>query len=351
MEPDSGAVPPLERAQTLCELRRFADAASLASQIIAAAPRNADAWCVMAEAQLGQEQPKAALQAALAAAAGAAHSAQPQRLASIALSKLGRQEESLLAARLAAQLEPDAWEAQVQLATALAASEGKLDEAGEAAARAVELAPEQVRAHHAAGSVAAAAGKRAEAVAAYRKALSLDPLNSVAYNELARLNLDRAPTAPGAERLTGAAAGFARTLRIDPRAAVTRSNLQGLVGGYLRWLAYALLLAALLTLLGGSRSVGFGARALPLLVLAVPAAIAIRFVRRLPASLRADLRHEVGAGLTRVLSALGLGGSAALVLGALASPGIRPALAVFAILAAIAERAAVRLDRRRLASG
>jgi tetratricopeptide (TPR) repeat protein len=349
---------PLERARVLCELRRFGEAVTLASEAIAADPRDTNAWCLMAEAQLGQDQPRAALQAALAAAAQAPTEPQPQRLASIALAKLDRPDEALLAAELAVKLGPTAWEPHVQLAEALSGVEGRLDEAQHAADRAVELGPSEARTHLAAGAVAAAAGRKPEAADSFREALRIDPNNSRAYNALARLNLGTVrlsqpnpggvrlrPPSPG--RVANAAAGIAQAVRADPREAVSRRDLDGNVPKFLGWMSYVIVVAALLTIISGSHNVGGGARILPLAILAVPLALVVRFARRLPGSLRAHLVRLATSDQMRVPSGLELFAVVVLIAGG-ASSGARPAIGFLAACATLAARTLLMLSARRV---
>jgi len=179
----------LQRAQNLCELCRFPDAASELSEIIAGDPRNAHAWCLMARAQLGQDRPRAALQAARAAGSLASDQEWPRRLESMALIHLGRDDEAAEAAQHAVHLAPQRWYVHAQLAHALTHLGPRLEDARVAADRGVELGPHEAGAHIAAGAVAAADGRRLDALAAFSMALTLDPQNSVAHNELAKLRV------------------------------------------------------------------------------------------------------------------------------------------------------------------
>ena len=201
---EPSALASLQSALNLCELCRFPDAASELSQIIAGDPRNAHAWCLMARAQLGQDRPRAALQAARAAGSLASDQEWPRRLESMALIHLGRDDEAADAAQHAVRLAPQRWYAHAQLAHALAHDQPRLEDARVAADRALELGPLEAGAHIAAGAVAAAAGRRDDAVEAFSMALSIDPENSVAHNELARLR--------GRKRILGKPAGGMRDL-------------------------------------------------------------------------------------------------------------------------------------------
>jgi predicted Zn-dependent protease len=175
--PDSGrrTQTPLARAKTLCELRRFADAVPAVAVVISADPRDAYAWCLMAEVQLGNDRPAAALQAAHAAASLAPGRELPRRLASVSLGRLGREEEAVEAARDGTRCEPEAWEAHARLAESLSAFRNRLDEARRAAETALSLGPGHPGPHLALGTVAMAAGRRAAAASAFCAALAVDP--------------------------------------------------------------------------------------------------------------------------------------------------------------------------------
>jgi tetratricopeptide (TPR) repeat protein len=183
----AGGDQPLERAGTLCDLCRYTEAQTVLSEVIAGEPRNVQAWSLMARAQLGQEQPLAALHAARAAISIAPTHDWPVRLASAALGGLGRHEEAAEAAATAVRLAPDDWRTQAQLAEALTPIRQRLDEAGTAAKRALELAPREARPHIAAGLVAEADGRRRDAAKAFVRALALDPQSGAAHANLERI--------------------------------------------------------------------------------------------------------------------------------------------------------------------
>ena len=128
----------------------------------------------------------------------------------LALRKLGRAGEAVGAYEKAARLNPNSADLQRDRATAL--SEVRAFEAAIGAARrAVELAPEQAEAAHCLGVVLAAAadqaggaageaaaGRKAEAIGAYERALALRPGVAEWEFELAVLRGDTPPTAPDA---------------------------------------------------------------------------------------------------------------------------------------------------------
>lgn len=211
-------------------------------------------------------------------------------------------------------LSPHNWAGHAQLAHALTHSKDRLEEAEAAAERAVELAPHEAGAHMSAGAVARAAGRREGAAEAFRRALAIDPQSSAAHNELARLNLRRgrfANTSPDA--LVRAATGFATAVRADPRATSSRHNLDLVLRHFLRLTAYLIFVVALFAGRLSAHSTTSVARALPVLALLLPGAFAIRFIARLPASLRPHLRRLLLSGRTSVAAGLELVATAALV--------------------------------------
>jgi tetratricopeptide (TPR) repeat protein len=178
---------PTQRAQTLCDLGRFAAAAEAASQAIADEPRNSHAWCLMAQAQLGQNRAPAALVAAQAACRLKPADEAPHRLASLVLGSLGRDDEAAAAAAQATEHAPQSWRAHARLADCLAALPDRLPEARQAAERALELEPGQPGPHLAIGRVALAAGRDTDATSAFCAAMGVDPQCVEAHSELSRL--------------------------------------------------------------------------------------------------------------------------------------------------------------------
>jgi tetratricopeptide (TPR) repeat protein len=138
----------------------------------------------MAEAQLGNERPSAALQAANAAAELAPGRELPRRLASICLGRLGRPDEAADAALEGTRCEPGSWHAHARLAESLSVFRHRLSDARHAAERARELGPDHPGPFLALGTVALAAGQRAEATSAFCAALAADPQCLEAHHRL-----------------------------------------------------------------------------------------------------------------------------------------------------------------------
>jgi Flp pilus assembly protein TadD len=328
----------LQRAHALCELARFAEASQLLHQTISSHPQNPDAWSLLAAAELSAGNPDACLQAAERAISLAPESEWPHRLASAALRRLGRIGESIDHARGAVRIDPDNWPALIELARSLAHNDPDLEEARSAAARALELAPNNPDTHLAAGVVAAAAKNRAEAEASFRKALSIDPNNTAAHNELARMQMKR-QTRINPTGLANAATGFANSIRIDPHTERARHNLELVLRMFLAKTSYLILLDAYIVARVTSSSSNTIARLLPVALLAVPAGYAWRFVAGLDTNLREHLlrllTHDRNIRLAAGLDAAAI---ACLLASALAPESARAGLAGAAALSTLVAR-------------
>lgn len=179
---------PQQRAETLCDLARWSDAASAAQEAVAAAPRDPAAWCVSARAQLGLGRAQSALQAARTAGSLDPRAEEPHHLTSLALEQLGREAEAAGAAEQATRAAPQSWRAHARLARCLAALSDRLPEALQAAERSRVLGPEESGPHLAVGAVALASGRPADATSAYCAALGVDPQCFEAHSRLASLS-------------------------------------------------------------------------------------------------------------------------------------------------------------------
>lgn len=307
------------RAEALIELRRFDEAMAVLARAVsidADAPRG---WCLMAQTQLGLGDPEAALQSAGRAVALAPDLEWVHRLASLAFSRLGRHDEAVAAAREAVRLDPGSWRGLARLAQALIPATPDRREARMTAERARDLAPLVPDTHIAVGFVEAAAGNRKVALAAYHKALEIDPDNTVAHNEIARLHL-RSGTAGG---LAKAATGFATAVQTDPRAGVSRHNLNIAVGTFLARAAGLLLVAAIIAR-GFGHSGTVVSRIAPVALLLVPGVFVARFVFRLTRDLRRFLWRTVVHPKTRLIAVTAEALAVALIIvGAVAPEQIR----------------------------
>jgi Flp pilus assembly protein TadD len=349
-EPTDILAADLQRAAVLCDLGRYAEAATMLGSIIAGSPESPRAWCLLSQAELGLGNDDAALRAALAAIPFAPDAEWPHRLASIALTGLERPEEAVWRAREAVRLEPHEWRVHAHLAGTLAKRGGDLEDARAAADRAVELAPNAVETHIAAGAVAAAAGRRPEAQAAYKRALSIDPEHSGAHNELARLHLRRRNIAnPGG--MAQAATGFATAVRADPTATVSRNNFDLVIRAFLARVAYFIFIDAYVLERVAAGSDQFAARLLPVAALAVPFIFAARFLTGLARPLRGHLvdliRRDRKLRAAVILETTAV---ACLFTASLVSPAARPGLAAGAVVPALLGRVILYTQRRHSAA-
>jgi tetratricopeptide (TPR) repeat protein len=334
----------LERLDLLCDLERWPEASVLLGELLSTDPENDTAWCLLARCRIGLGQLEPALDAARQAAALAPETEWPHRLASFAASTLGRHDDAVHSAREAVRLEPDLWQTHARLAGAAGQHpQGKREAAG-AAARALELAPDEAQVQLIYGSVAASQGHRDVAERAYRTALELDPQNSSAHHLLAALQLRRrsGPTA-----LASAATGFATALRSDPRAQVSRHSLELTLRVFLGRTAYFLFITGYLGQLFSDRP-SLSARAVPVLLLALPVLFIVGFLHQLTPSLRRFLFQRLRGRGTALAVGLEAASVVLVLIAAGAAQSWRPTLTVLAALSALAARLTLYLDDRRM---
>jgi len=341
MTPSGSIEVEVQRANALCDLGRFADATTLLHRLIASDNQNPRAWCVLALAQLRQDDGEAALSAATTAISVAPESEWAHRLASIALSDLDRHEEAMWHARECVRLAPHSWNGFVRLAQALKHVSGHAEEARRAAEHAVALAPDEADTHLTMGSIALAMGRRGDAEAAFRQALAIEPDNSAAHNELVRVRMGKWSIANPAG-LAGAAGGFAAALRVDPRAQTSRDNLELVLRVFLARLAYFVFIDAWIAAHTSRTPI------VPVALLLVPGAFAWRFVSELTPDLRRHLRALVlrrqAIAIPAALQALAV---LCVVGAALAPDGVRGACVGVAVAAALLSRIAMWRELRR----
>lgn len=320
----------LRRVSALIDLGRYDEAVRKVTEIIGRDPGQSRAWCLLAQAQIGIGNHGEALRAARQAVAVDPQNVDGYQFSSLAYSRMGRHHDAVEAARQAVRLEPSAWQTMARLAWAHAGNPQTSDwsEARTAAARASQLGPESPGAHLAVAGVEAAAKNQNGARAAYEKVLSLDPQNAVAHNELARLNLQRAPGIANASVLARAATGFAAALQADPTATRSRRNLDLVVRVFLARAAYLLFLASYVDYIGFGRSGSVVSRLVPLLILFVPTVFVLRFVGRLTPALRSHVRRSLIRPWPRLVAAvLEVSATLAIVAGVATPTSERPTFA------------------------
>jgi Tfp pilus assembly protein PilF len=352
----------LERASALCDLQRWDEAVAHLRALLATDPHSERALRQMARAQLGRRDYDQALRWSHAAIAENPENEWAHRLGALALGGLGRHPEACAMAREALRLAPLTWQGHWVLAEALVKSGTGLDEARAAADRAVELAPHAPESHCAVGVVAAADGRTSQAVAAFGRALAIDPENAPAHNELGRLTLGRSMTKRwtlfgSAGGLARAADAFATAARLDPRSQWAARNLDVVMDAAIGRQTVVILLIAWIAWAVHRSSDAAPARVLPALLLGFPAFFAVRFGSMLSTAVRDYLRRYVRRRPIAVVVTADAIAVSALVAGA-AFPRITTiafgSAVACAILARLVmwernrRRAAAQLGRRRI---
>jgi tetratricopeptide (TPR) repeat protein len=194
----------LEDAAALSDLRRHAEAIERLRGVLAGDPHDLDGLALLGEAQLAEHDPDAALATATTAIELDPERDLPHRQASIASSRRGLHRQAIAHAEEAVRLAPAEPAGFLALARALLRAKRDLCRARRSAIEAMVMAPDFAEAHLVFGMIAAAEREDAAAEAALRRALTLDPANVSARNELARLSLRRLAEANPGRRPQGA---------------------------------------------------------------------------------------------------------------------------------------------------
>jgi Flp pilus assembly protein TadD len=287
----------LGRASAMIDLGRFADAAAVLGRIVAAAPDNGRAWCLLSRAQLGSGNPAPAVAAARRASTLDPADDWPYRLASTALIGLARPEDAVGAALRARELAPHFWRSHVCLAQAATAA-GQPELAARASAEAMTIAPEEPDVHVTAGKVALGNNDLAAARVRQHAALAIDPVNPGALNELGLICLRAGDPA-------GAAGYFLSALRSAPGIQLFRQNAEvALTRFALSAAGWAAVLAGLLACAAVFATTGRAWPAAAAALAAVPLGWRVtRKLRMLPPTARRQLgrllwahRQEVALG-------------------------------------------------------
>ena len=168
-------------------------------------PDDVGALCQMARAQLAADRPGEALAAVERAVGLAPDQSYPHHLLSAVLSRLGRHDEAIEAARLSVRLEPHNPYRHDRATRALLDAGGPFGEAEESAQTALTLAPDEGDLWFSYALVLAASGRRGEARRALLHVLTLDPGHAGARQELSGTVTD---IARGAAGLGGAVRNF-----------------------------------------------------------------------------------------------------------------------------------------------
>lgn len=179
----------MERAAALSDLGRSSEAISRLQMLLADDPDDLDVLALLAQAQFDGGDPDGALITAESAISIAPEAAWPHHAASVACRRRGLRPEAIAHAEEAVRLDPDNPWSFMTLARARLSGKADVAGASRAATQALELAPDEPEAHLVSGIVSVAGGEMVAAATAFRKVLQLDPTNSAARDELARLRL------------------------------------------------------------------------------------------------------------------------------------------------------------------
>jgi tetratricopeptide (TPR) repeat protein len=279
---------PIQHADNLIAIRRYAEALPWIARAIAADPDSAWPYCLLARALIPLGQYRRALKAAETSVLRDPENEWPHRLRSACLRGLGKKRQALEAAQEAARLGPDIPEALYALVCA------QLDCNQTRAARATAerlgtIAADDIFAHKALGLAALTAGQWSGAEAHFRRALALDPQDVEALIWMGGALQRQGRRLEALERIHNAA-------RIEPAEDSIRLHLQATLGWYLGSIVLLVVEAALVLTWGimdAKRS------PLALVALLVMAAVAVGWVlwrrariRALPEHLALLVRHE-----------------------------------------------------------
>jgi Flp pilus assembly protein TadD len=213
----------LAHAEQLLDLRRDAEAERRFRDVLAGDPQSVRALLGLGRALNRQDRHGEAEQAVRGALAlDPEHAAGYQVLVDILCDRRDGP-AAVAAAETALSLAPHDFTSHYQHARALLAQRRpRVRDAYEAALRAVDLAPHSPDAHNLVGLCLDALGHHDHAQAAFRNALALDPLHTLAQNNLAATELDRG-------RL-GRAAGMLRSaVGNDPQEKRLHDNLDAVL--------------------------------------------------------------------------------------------------------------------------
>lgn len=274
----------LERAATLCLLRRHHQAIALLENVVAANPDDGVVCCHLSVAYLGINDAHNALGSAARAASLLPDAEWPHRLLSCALMRLGRHDAALSAARRAVAIAPGNWLAQVQLANALLQNDN-VREAKGVARQVAAMAPDATSTHRLLAAVAHRQRHYARAESHMRRALAIDPTRAELLSDFAFFELRRLGHLNPA-RLAQSSAHIAEAIRSDLSDPSLVARLDLLLAVFLRTVAVIVLFGAVDALRLLSDDPSPRARLLPAILLLVPGAYAIRTLTHMPSAVR-----------------------------------------------------------------
>ncbi len=196
---------------------RLPDAAAFLEQVLRADPDHHDALCRYAMLALAARRPEVALRVAARGATVYPGSAIAQNILGVVFRINGRLADAIERLRSAVALDPDFFDAEVNLGNAL------LDAGDPQAAlpcyqKALALNPRAASVHNNLGNLYRELRRPTDALAAYRRAIALEPTHAGAHGNLGNALKDLGDT-------EAAIASFRRSLALAPNAPEVWSNL------------------------------------------------------------------------------------------------------------------------------
>jgi len=237
----------LQRAETLIDLDRGAEAEVMVRGLIAQRPDDAAALRLLTQALIAQDRHDEALPIAKRAVAADPDHEQGHRLLAIVFVERHDYRGALGAALEAVRLAPHLWHTHYVLGMARRIGPHHDDPAKALAAahRAIELAPHESNPHNLAGICYSDMDQPDHAERAYREAIRLDPTNAMALNNLGALGINQGRLSRGTKFLTNA-------LSVQPQDSLMRSNYDVVLLALIRRLYLALIATVVLVLVMGA---------------------------------------------------------------------------------------------------
>lgn len=233
----------LVRVATLVDLGRAGEARARLTALLAAEPGNASALRLLARCHNILGDHDEAVRVARTAVAADPASEHSQRILASALNAAGNHWAATAAAREAVRLAPNVWMCHWLLADCLRHSDPRA--ALESVIQARTLAPYEADVHVLYGVVVKQLGRTEEARRAYLHALSINPNQATAHNNLAVLDrLER--------KWMRALAGFRTSLRHNPQQKLAKDNLSATIVVLLKRFCIGTYLCALGVLVGAA---------------------------------------------------------------------------------------------------
>lgn len=318
-----GAHPAVARAEHLLQLGRPDAALGLLGPALTQQPDDADLLTCAAYAHLLKEDWGQAAELGRRASAADPDRDRPLRIQASALLRLGQVADATALAHRAVQMAPDVYNSHLLYAQCLSRVPRSHEHAMAEARRSVELAPHEPSAHIGLAQVAYPPEKIVSprrldvAEQALQRALALDPQNSVAMNELARVRLRRS-------KRFGAMTGFSDALTADPQNQTALRNTGVVLGGFLKFAHVLILAAILVSLVALDLDAGVGGRIAQAVVSVGVVGVVVWFVVRVrmavPRRFQVFLREFARRDRWAVAWAGCLAAAVLLLLGALLLP-------------------------------